>query len=383
MPIENYLDISWKTIWKVVLTIGIAYLLFLVRDILILLIFSLILSVLLKSVIDFFHRGRVPYWIATLFSYILVFGVIAGLLMISIPLILTEAREIVKSFPQYLSTVGPILQTIGIQGLETMENFDQGLQVLLSKVAGNIFNSLSTIMGNLFSFSFILLMALFISLQENAIEDLLLFFSPRRYYRRILVAWNRSRKEVFHWFGTRIICSLFIAAAYFLVFQLFNVEAALILALIGGALDFLPYIGPLIAIALAGVSIGIQISWETAILIAGILFIVQFIEGHVFSPLLIRKFTNLPLYLILLALTVGGKLFGILGAFLAIPVTAAIYRFVIDLKRGDYLSPEERVGSDEGQEQFIDDESKEEEKKEEGEEGDEWGKRIDISELDN
>ena len=224
-------------------------------------------------------------------------------------------------------------------------------------------------------------MALFISLQEDAIENLLLFFSPRRYYRRILVAWNRSRKEVFHWFGTRIICSLFVAAAYFLVFQLFNVEGALILALIGGVLDFLPYIGPLIAIALAGMSIGIQISWETAILITGILFVVQFVEGHVFSPLLIRKFTNLPLYLILLAITVGGKLFGILGAFLAIPITAAIYRFVIDLKRGDYLTPEEGGGSSEEQEQFIDSKTKEEE--EEEEEGGEWGKRIDVSELDN
>ena len=127
-------------------------------------------------------------------------------------------------------------------------------------------------------------------------------------------------------------------------------------------------------------SIGIQISWETAILITGIMFVVQFIEGHVFSPLLIRKFTNLPLYLILLAITVGGKLFGILGAFLAIPITAAIYRFVIDLKRGDYLTPEEE-GSSEEQEQFIDNNKAEEE--EEGEKGDEWGKRIDVSELDN
>ncbi len=378
MSTENHLDISWKTIWKVVLTIGIAYLLFLVSDILILVIFSLILSVLLKSVIDFFHRGRVPYWLATLFSYILVFGIVAGLLVVSVPLILTEAKGIIESFPQYLSSVGPILQTIGVQGLETVENFNQALQTLLTRVSGSVFHSLSVIAGNIFSLGFILLMALFISLKENAIEDLLLFFSPRRYSHRILVAWNRSRKEVFHWFGARIICSLFVAAAYFLVFQLFGVKAALILALIGGALDFLPYIGPLIAIALAGTLIAIQISWEMAVLILGILFVIQFIEGHVFSPLLIRKFTDLPLYLILLALTVGGKLFGILGAFLAIPITAAIYRFVIDLKKGDYLVPEEGEDSDEELEQFADDESEGERKKD-----DEWGKRIDVSEIDN
>jgi len=53
--------------------------------------------------------------------------------------------------------------------------------------------------------------------------------------------------------------------------------------------------------------------------------------------MLTKKFTGLPPYLVLLSVAVGGSLFGIIGAILAIPITAIIYRFIVDLKSGEYI----------------------------------------------
>jgi len=107
--------------------------------------------------------------------------------------------------------------------------------------------------------------------------------------------------------------------------------------------NFIPYVGSLLAALLAALVIGLQLGWITAFIILIILYFIQAIESYVLSPLLTKKMIGLPPYLILLALAIGGALFGLVGAFLAIPMTAIIYQFVLDLKRGEYQSEGESI----------------------------------------
>ena len=334
------LDISWKTIWKVVFTLGLGYLLFLIRQILVWLLFALIISILLRSLIDFFYHRKVPYWLSVLLTYIIIFGVLGGIVYISIPVVVQEIQQAIVTFPSYLPQLQEFLQKIGLQpsfsSLQDLSNH------FLQQSPQDVLRFLSRFFGGLGATTFVLTMAVFLSFERKGFGEMLAFLSARRYQKRILKAWKRSRREVSYWFGIRIIGATFITISYFLTYQLFGIRAALVLALLAGVFDFIPYFGPLVATLFGGLLVGLQVSWPLAFVVMMILFAMQIIESHILTPLVGRKLIGLPPYLILLAIVIGGALFGFLGALLAIPVIAIIYRFVIDFKSGEYQEqPEE------------------------------------------
>ena len=334
------LDISWKTIWKIVFTLGLGYLLFLIRQILVWLLFALIISILLRSLINFFYHRRVPYWLSVLLTYIVIFGALGGIIYISIPVVVQEIQQVIVAFPAYLPQLQGFLQRIGIQSSFT--SFQGLSNHFLQQSPQDILRFLESFFGGLGATIFVLTMAIFLSFEKKGFGEMMAFLSARRYQKRILKAWKRSRREVSYWFGVRIIGATFITISYFLTYQLFGVKAALVLALIAGVFDFIPYFGPFVATLLGGLLVGLQISWPLAFVVMMILFAMQLIESHILTPLVGKKLIGLPPYLILLAIVIGGELFGFLGAFFAIPVIAIIYRFIIDFKSGEYQEqPEE------------------------------------------
>ena len=62
----------------------------------------------------------------------------------------------------------------------------------------------------------------------------------------------------------------------------------------------------------------------------GAFFLIQQIEGNIVTPILTKKFVGLSPALVLISLAVGGKLLGILGAILAIPITSILFEFWTD-----------------------------------------------------
>lgn len=331
---EHYLDISWKAILKVAFTVALCYLLFLMHDILIWFLFALIISILLRSLIDFFYNRKVPYWLSVLLTYIVIFGSLGGVIYLVMPVMIGEIRQAIVALPLYFTQLQGPLQRIGLAiPFSSLQEFST---YLLQQAPQDIFQSLGRLFGGLASVGFVLTMAVFLSFEKKGLGEAIAFLSSRNYQSRILKAWKRSRQEVSHWFGMRIIGSVFIILTYFLTYQLFGIKAALVLALLAGILDFIPYFGPLVAISMGGLLTGLQFSWPLAAVIVAILFAFQVIESHLLTPLLGKKLIGLPPYLILLAITIGGLLFNFAGSLLAIPVAAIIYRFVIDFKTGEY-----------------------------------------------
>lgn len=337
------LDISWKTILKIVFTLGLGYLLFLIRQILVWLLFALIISILLRSLINFFYHRKVPYWLSVLLTYIVIFGTLGGIVYISIPVVVQEVHQAIMSLPTYLPQLQGFLEKIGIQS--SFSSFQELSVRFLQQTPQDILQFFGKFFGGLAATMFILTMAIFLSFEKQGFGEMVAFLSAHRYQKRILKAWERSRREVSYWFGIRIIGAVFISITYFLTYQLFDVKAALVLGLIAGVFDFIPYFGPFVATLLGGLLVGVQVSWALSLVVMIILFSMQLIESHILTPLVGRKLIGLPPYLILLAIAIGGQLFGFLGALLAIPVVAIIYRFVIDFKSGEYQEPsqEERV----------------------------------------
>lgn len=323
------LDISWGTILKISLAFIIFYIIYLVRDILVWFIFALIISVLLNPAINFLYRLKVPRRLAVILVYVTIFGFLGLIVYLSAPIFVIEIQQFSQLFPQYFEKVAPSLRGFGIEAFENMESFTLALGDMLQKASSSILSALAIFFGGVGSTVFVFAIALFLSMEERGVEKVIGLLFPKRYEAYALSLWEKSQTKVAGWFGSRVLVSLFVGLAVFATLSLFNVKYALTLSLLAAVLDFIPLLGPIIAGIIIFVFVALD-SWIKALFVLIAFVLIQQIEGNILSPILTKKFIGLPPVLVLLSLSIGASLFGILGAVLAIPLAGILFEFIRD-----------------------------------------------------
>lgn len=327
MDNEKILDISWRTILKISVVVLIFYILFSVREILIWFVFALTISVLFNPAVNFLRKRKIPRSLAVVFVYVGTFGLLSLLIYLIVPLFISEIKAFLEFFPEYFEKISPPLRGIGFQAFENFESFVKTLGTTLEAMAKNIFNVLFTIFGGFFTTLFVIITAIFLSLEERAVEKALLLLFPKKYEAQVMNIWSRCQKKVAGWFGARLLACLFVGVLSYIAFLIFNVKYPFILALFAGVFNFIPYVGPL----LSGIIIFLLVFPTEpfkGILVLIAFVLIQQIENSVLSPILMKKFVGLPPALVLLSLVVGGHLWGLLGAVLAIPLFGILFEFL-------------------------------------------------------
>jgi len=329
MNSERILDISWGTILKIFIAILCFYVLYQIRDILVWFIFALIISVLFNPAIDFLQKRKIPRVISTIFVYVWIFGIISLLVYATAPLFISETQYFSQIFPQYFEKISPFLKGLGIQAFENIESFINLLGKTLERMAGNIFNALFAIFGGIFSTIFVLTIAIFLSLEEKAVERGISLLFPKKYEVYAFSLWSRCQRKVSGWFLSRILGCLFVGLACYLAFLLLNTKYPFSLGLLAGVFNFIPFIGPLISGAIIFIIISLE-NFLRAIFVLIIFILIQQIENNILLPVLTKKFVGLSPVLVLIALAIGGTLWGFLGAVLAIPLFGILFEFLRD-----------------------------------------------------
>lgn len=330
---EKFLDITWKTIFKLAAAVIILYLFFLLKDIIIWFIFALIISILFNPLIDLLHKARVPRVLAVIFVYLGTFAIISLAIYSVVPLFADEIKQFSQSFPEYFEKILPSLKTLKIQTFDSVEDFLTGTGKVLDRMASNIFNTLFAIFGGIFSTLFVITLATFLSLEKKSFQETFALFFPKKYEAIALNIWTKTQQKVNRWFLVRVIACLFVGLATFLTLALFNIKYPLSLSLASGILNFVPIVGPIIIGIFIFIIIALE-SFSKALFFLLAFVIIQQIEGNILTPALSKKIIGISPALVLVALVVGGKLWGVLGAILAIPLFAIVFGFLTDFLKG-------------------------------------------------
>jgi len=323
---NRVLDISWGTILKIALIVVSFYVLYQIKHILIWFLFALIISLLFNPAINFFQKLKIPRVLATLSTYSFFFGILILLIYSTIPLFASEIRQLSHALPQYFEKIAPPLEGLGIKAFEDIDTLVEALGGTLEKMAVNIFNIFFVIFGGIFATFFTLAIAIFLSLEEKGVEKSLTLFFPKKYENYLFELWEKCQRKVSGWFMGRVVACLFVGIASLVTFLLFDIPHPFTLGLLAGALNFIPFIGPMITGVLLFIIIALEnISKAIFVLIAFIL--IQQIENNILTPFLLKKFVDLSPALVLISLATGGALFGFLGAILAVPLAGILVEF--------------------------------------------------------
>lgn len=335
---EQTLDISWETIIKVFITGFVFYIIFLARDIAVWFFFALIISLLLDPAINFLRRLRFPKVLAVILIYLSIFGLLGLIIYLTAPIFIFEVNQLSQNIPDYFEKINPLLKNLGFDIAKNFQDLTVNLISRLQESSASIIRAISVFFGGIASTIMIFAFAFYMSLEDKGLEKVLSLLAPTKYEKHISTIFEKSQYKVSGWFGARILACLFVGIVSFIVFFLLGVKYSFTLSLISGVLNFVPFIGPLITGILAFLFVGVSNSWTLAIYIIIALYIIQATENTFITPLLIKKFLDLPPILVLISLLVGGTIFGILGMIFVVPVFGIIYEFLkefLEKKRQD------------------------------------------------
>ena len=336
MP-RTTINISTSTIWRILFVILLLVFLYAIRDILILLFFAIIVASAVDLPARRLDKLKIPRIISVLLIYLVCVGLLIGLLVLFVPSLTQEIEAFSIEFPEYANKLYQKFQRLQdsslyqklvseIQG--TLNNLKEDLRGSV----GDILTKTFRIFGGLFSVIIVMVISFYLAVQKGSIQDLLRGVTPKEHEAYALNLWQRAQKKMGHWLQGQLFLALVIGVLVYIGLSLLGIRFALLLAIIAGILELVPYIGPVLsaipAVILAFFQAPILALWVLILYI-----VVQQLENYLLVPVIMKKVVGLNPVVVIIALLIGGKLLGILGIILAVPAAAVLAEFFKDIKR--------------------------------------------------
>lgn len=330
-----YINITTLTVIKIVMVFVLFYFLFLVREILAILFVALILASAINPLVDWLHLKKVPRWLGVLSIYLSFGSVVGTVLFMAVPPILSQAAELSENFPAIAEKVFSSLSSLRDYSLEHgfLDNIKKSASIFESNIhnaAGGIFTTLSGFIGGIISFFLVLVITFYMAVEENAMKKIVWSVSPKKYQIYVMNLINRMQHKIGLWLRGQLILSFIIFLLTFTGLSLLNIKYALVLALIAGLVEFIPYFGPILS-SVPAILLALNQNLALALFVAILYMIIQWVENNIVVPKVMQKVVGLNPIVSIAVLLIGFKLASVVGAILAIPVATAASVFIKDI----------------------------------------------------
>jgi len=328
---KNSINISYSSIIRVVIVLLALLLVYLIREIVALLFVAIILAAAFDPWVDWMQKYKIPRGVSILFIYIIILSVLSLLVVLLIPAISDQVGQMAKNLPQYYERLAVGISQI-TDGAEqpTLPEALQGMSANLAETTKSVFSTITGIFGGLISFIAILVIVFYISVEEAALKKFLHFLTPTKYKDYIVNLINRMQKKMGLWLRGQLTLMLIVGIMTYIGLTILGVKYALLLALIAGLLEIVPFVGPILS-AVPAILVGFSDSFLKVVLIIALYFVIQQLENNIVVPKVMQKAVGLNPIIVIVAILIGAKLGGVIGALMAVPVAAAIGVFLSDI----------------------------------------------------
>jgi predicted PurR-regulated permease PerM len=281
------------------------------------------------------RQRRMPRALAILLIYVAVIGsfVLIGLLIV--PPLVDQATTLWSDMPQHFNRFQQFLiryklMTRSMTLQEAVENAPAG-------AGGNAVNTVLvavwSVIGGLFGVITILILTFYLLIEAETIFRFVMRFVPAPRRAHFASASRDAVIKVSAWLGAQFILAgvmgTFAAAGLWLM----GVPYFYVVALVAAIGETIPIVGPIIG-GVTAVAVAITVSPKLALYVGIYFFLLHQLESNILVPKIMERRVGVSPVTVIVALLIGGALWGLVGAILAIPTTAILSVVV------DELSPE-------------------------------------------
>jgi predicted PurR-regulated permease PerM len=179
----------------------------------------------------------------------------------------------------------------------------------------------ATVAGAIMSVLTLLTVVYFWLTEHARLQRYVLAFVPRHRRSRARDVWNQAETRLGLWVRAQLILMGTIGIGTGVAYTLLGVPSAILLGLISALAEAVPIVGPLLG-AIPAIVVAATVSPQLAVAVAGVYVVLQFIEGNILVPLVMRNTVGISPFLVILSVLAGAAAGGFIGALLAVPIAA-------------------------------------------------------------
>lgn len=337
-----------------------AWILFHLRDKILVLLLSLFVAAIIDPGVRSLERWHLPRGVAVLIVYLTFLVLFLFLLLSLIPILAEQIQQIavtigfgINTFLSQPSVDIPfasprvnqqltvlaqnVLHHLSAEGaVGALQRFGENLSVaaqgslrFAASVAGSVVNFIFTLI-------LVLVMAFFVQMEKEKLGGWVRVLFPQRYRSYLDTKADAIAEKLARWIRGQLMLCLVIGFLVFLALSILQMPYALTLAVLAGFTEFIPYAGPLIAAIPAVLIAFTQGGLVPALFVALVYYAIQWCENNLLVPLIMRQAVGLSPVVILFAMLVGisfpDTIPPVLGIILAVPTTTIIALFLEDYR---------------------------------------------------
>lgn len=326
--------IATGSIIKVIVIFALLGFLYLIRDIIAIIFISIVVASALDPWIDGLQKRKIPRAVGILVIYLAIIGIISLAIALIVPPIVDQVRQITSSFPdyydklvQFYSNFQEFSNRYGVEG--SVQNSLNSLSDSLAQLGSGIFTASSRFFGGVITLFAVMVIVFYMTIGEAGIKEFFRSVAPSKYQPYLVQKANQVQRKLGQWLRGQLILSLIIFVLTFVGLTLIGVKYALILALIAGITEFIPYIGPIIG-AIPAVFLTFADSPIKGLVVVILYLIIQQLENQIIVPKVMQKSVGLNPIVVIIVMLIGAKIAGIVGVILAVPTATIIKIFLSD-----------------------------------------------------
>jgi predicted PurR-regulated permease PerM len=321
-------DLSWRLLVVVLAIALIGFVLWEIRLVVLPLIIAVLLSTLLHPLAQRLRRRGVPNLLASVLVFLGGVGLLAGAVYLVVPSVIDELTDLVTSVQAGIGELGDLLESpLGLSQVDaqqTIREAEERLADSLDAIASGVLSG-ALLVGEVLVGIAIVLVLLFFFVKDGPLiwAWVTRLFGERGQPTAQRVgeaSWTALSQYVRGIGFVATFDAIFIGVALAII----GVPLVIPLAVLTFVAAFVPYVGAFTAGAVAALVALVSNGVVAALLVVLAVLIVQATEGNILYPLVVGRTTHLHPVGILLAVTTGGVVAGIIGAVVAVPIMAVV-----------------------------------------------------------
>lgn len=296
---------------------------------------SCLIAYLLHPIVKKLHNYNIPKSIAVLLIYFIFFGGGAYLIYRVYPAFVHQLRDLNEQLPQLIEMYESLIYTL----YESTSSFPESVHDKIGEVIGKIEASIEDMTGNLIGgvtkivdmiilITVIPVLVFYFLKDYDKIKAYIKTFIPEKYRRQGSDIVYKIDESLGNYIRGQLLVCTFVSLTSYIVFHFLGLNYALLLAIIMGLTNFIPYFGPIIG-AVPVSAIALTMSGKMVVFVLIAIFVIQLIESNLLSPYIVGKSVNIHPVVIIFALLLGGEIGGVLGMILAVPILT-IFKVIVN-----------------------------------------------------
>ena len=242
------IHISSMSILKIIAVLMAFAFVYLVWDIIVLLFVSLIFAATLGPSINWLEKRRIPRGIGILLIYVAVIFLLSLVVVLIIPPITNEIDQLAATFPIYYERFVKLFGSMSPES-DMTQVFQQNLKSVgqtLSGYTGSLVSTVSGIFGSITTFFLVLVLTFYFSVKKDGLKNFIHAVTPAKYQKYTMQMFVRIQDKLGLWLRGQLLLSFIIFTVSWIGLLILGVKYSLVLALIAGITEVIPFIGPVI-----------------------------------------------------------------------------------------------------------------------------------------